>query len=132
MLHFKKLPMVEGLNSSSNYIFISYFNLFSLATWITSFPPVYPFYLSISLSFLLFLSSFPSLPFHSMKIDPSSTNNLWNVVFGMGIMWCGNYCTSQTEVQRYCNVQSKRKAKMYELHFNYSNLLMIIQHYIIM
>lgn len=50
----------------------------------------------------------------SFQFDPYSTNNFWNAVFGMGIMWCGNYCTTQTEVQRYCNVDSKKKAKLYD------------------
>jgi len=27
-------------------------------------------------------------------------------------MWCGNYCTTQTEVARYCNVNSKKKSKL--------------------
>lgn len=48
-----------------------------------------------------------------MEIDPYSTSNLWNAVVGMGIMWTGNYCTSQTEVQRYCNVRNQSKAKLY-------------------
>ncbi|CAG2112328.1 unnamed protein product [Medioppia subpectinata] len=51
------------------------------------------------------------IQFFNVQIDPYSTSTLWNAVFGMGIMWSGNYATSQTEVQRYCNVTSEAKAK---------------------
>lgn len=50
--------------------------------------------------------------FTSVGLDPYATNNLWNCVLGMGIMWMGNYCTTQTEVARYSNVSSKSKARL--------------------
>lgn len=53
------------------------------------------------------------LQFFNWKIDLYSTTTVWNCVIGMGTMWCGNYATSQTEVARYCNVTSERKAKMF-------------------
>ena len=51
--------------------------------------------------------------FSSVGLDPYATNNLWNCVLGMGIMWMGNYCTTQTEVARYSNVSSMSKARLY-------------------
>ncbi|KAI1301878.1 Sodium-coupled monocarboxylate transporter 1 [Halotydeus destructor] len=44
---------------------------------------------------------------------------------GMGIMWCGNYCTSQTEVQRYCNVRSQKQAKL-ALYVNMVGMIMLL------
>ncbi|OTF82445.1 sodium-coupled monocarboxylate transporter 1-like protein, partial [Euroglyphus maynei] len=38
-------------------------------------------------------------------------------------MWCGNYATSQTEVQRYCNVTTQRRAKLYVLLYPIQNIL---------
>ncbi|RWS07705.1 sodium-coupled monocarboxylate transporter 1-like protein 1 [Dinothrombium tinctorium] len=52
------------------------------------------------------------IQFTNIEFNPYATNNLWNAFIGMGVMWCGNYCTTQTEVQRYCNVVSKKKAKL--------------------
>lgn len=43
----------------------------------------------------------------------------------MGIMWCGNYCTSQTEVARYCNVSSKTRAKV-ALYVNMVGMILLI------
>ncbi|XP_074597118.1 sodium-coupled monocarboxylate transporter 1-like [Brevipalpus obovatus] len=65
------------------------------------------------------------IEFTNMSLDPYSTSNFWNAVFGMGIMWCGNYCTTQTEVQRYCNVDSKKKAKL-SIYVNLVGVIAII------
>lgn len=43
----------------------------------------------------------------------------------MGIMWCGNYCTSQTEVQRYCNVSTKGRART-ALYINMFGMILLI------
>lgn len=43
----------------------------------------------------------------------------------MGIMWCGNYCTSQTEVQRYCNVSTKHRARI-ALYINMFGMILLI------
>ncbi|CAG2184157.1 unnamed protein product, partial [Oppiella nova] len=43
----------------------------------------------------------------------------------MGIMWSGNYATSQTEVQRYCNVVSEAKAKL-SLYVNLIGMMLLI------
>lgn len=40
-------------------------------------------------------------------------------------MWCGNYCTSQTEVQRYCNVSTKKRAKI-ALYINMIGMILLI------
>ncbi|RWS27382.1 sodium-coupled monocarboxylate transporter 1-like protein 1 [Leptotrombidium deliense] len=40
-------------------------------------------------------------------------------------MWCGNYCTTQTEVQRYCNVATKKKAKL-AIYVNLVGVIAII------
>ena len=40
-------------------------------------------------------------------------------------MWCGNYCTSQTEVARYCNVSSKARAKV-ALYINMVGVVLLI------
>ena len=50
----------------------------------------------------------------------------------MGTMWSGNYATSQTEVQRYCNVTTQRKAKLYVIFFldqKFINFFIIIIQY---
>ncbi|XP_037033725.1 sodium-coupled monocarboxylate transporter 1-like [Bradysia coprophila] len=52
------------------------------------------------------------IQFFNVGFDPYATNNLWNCVFGMGLMWSANYCCTQTEVARYCNVNSKKKSKL--------------------
>ncbi|KAJ6647651.1 Sodium-coupled monocarboxylate transporter 2 [Pseudolycoriella hygida] len=52
------------------------------------------------------------IQFFNIGIDAYATNNLWNCVFGMGLMWSANYCCTQTEVARYCNVNCKTKSKL--------------------
>jgi len=47
------------------------------------------------------------------------------VVFGMGVMWLANFCTSQTEVARYCNVSSKKRAKI-ALYINMVGTVLLI------
>ena len=61
---------------------------------------------------LLALSNLFAFFVSSTGLDPYATNNLWNCVLGMGIMWMGNYCTTQTEVARYSNVSSRSKARL--------------------
>ncbi|XP_015786014.1 sodium-coupled monocarboxylate transporter 2 [Tetranychus urticae] len=65
------------------------------------------------------------IEFTNFELDVSKTNNFWNSVLGMGIMWCGNYCTTQTEVQRYCNTQSQKKAKL-ALYVNLVGVILMI------
>ncbi|XP_054159817.1 sodium-coupled monocarboxylate transporter 1-like [Oppia nitens] len=65
------------------------------------------------------------IQFFNFQIDPYSTSTFWNAVFGMGIMWSGNYATSQTEVQRYCNVESQAKAKL-SLYVNLIGMVLLI------
>uniref|UniRef100_T1KU78 DUF19 domain-containing protein n=1 Tax=Tetranychus urticae TaxID=32264 RepID=T1KU78_TETUR len=69
--------------------------------------------------------SFGSIENCCFSIDPWATNNFWNAVLGMAIMWIGNYCTTQTEVQRYCNVDSKKKAKL-SIYVNLIGVVSII------
>ncbi|XP_074594513.1 sodium-coupled monocarboxylate transporter 1-like isoform X2 [Brevipalpus obovatus] len=65
------------------------------------------------------------IEFSNFGLDFSATNNFWNAVLGMGIMWCGNYCTTQTEVQRYCNTKNKREAKL-ALYVNLIGVILMI------
>lgn len=63
--------------------------------------------------------------FFNFKFDIYSTTTIWNTVIGMGIMWSGNYATSQTEVQRYCNVKTERRAK-FALYVNFLGVSVLI------
>ncbi|KPM05428.1 sodium-coupled monocarboxylate transporter 1-like protein 1 [Sarcoptes scabiei] len=65
------------------------------------------------------------LQFFNYDIDLYSTTTFWNCVIGMGTMWSGNYATSQTEVQRYCNVTTQRKAKL-SLYVNFLGVAFLI------
>lgn len=65
------------------------------------------------------------IQFFNFNFDLYSTTTLWNTVIGMGIMWSGNYATSQTEVQRYCNVSTERKAK-FSLYLNFIGVALLI------
>lgn len=65
------------------------------------------------------------LQFFNSEINIYSTTTFWNCVIGMGTMWSGNYATSQTEVQRYCNVTTQRKAKL-SLYVNFLGVAFLI------
>ncbi|CAG2117850.1 unnamed protein product, partial [Medioppia subpectinata] len=51
------------------------------------------------------------LIFFNFKFDLYNHNNIWNVLFGTIIYWCAVYCVMQTQVQRYCSMESPQKAR---------------------
>ncbi|CAG2119262.1 unnamed protein product [Medioppia subpectinata] len=64
------------------------------------------------------------LKFFNMQFDIYNHNNLFNVVLGTTLIWCSSYCVSQTQVQRYCNMGSKRNAKL-SLYANLPGLIIL-------
>lgn len=55
---------------------------------------------------------------------PTSVTNLILSVIA-GIMWSGNYATSQTEVSRYCNVSTQKRARA-SLYVNFLGVALLI------
>ncbi|CAG2111396.1 unnamed protein product, partial [Medioppia subpectinata] len=51
-------------------------------------------------------------------------NNIWNVLFGTIIYWCAVYCVMQTQVQRYCSMESPQKARR-TLYYNLPGLVIL-------
>jgi hypothetical protein len=49
----------------------------------------------------------------SMNFDLYNHDNFWNVITGTAVTWGACYCVLQTQVQRYCSMESAKKAKKY-------------------
>lgn len=43
--------------------------------------------------------------------NPYRNDTFWSILSGSLIIWCGSYCISQTEVQRFCSTKSISHAK---------------------
>lgn len=48
---------------------------------------------------------------NSFNFDIYNHDNIWNVITGSTIGWASCYCTSQTQVQRYCSMKDKTQAR---------------------
>ncbi|KAH7644920.1 sodium-coupled monocarboxylate transporter 1-like protein 2 [Dermatophagoides farinae] len=58
----------------------------------------------------------------NFKFNIYNHDNIWNVLMGSSISWGACYCVSQTQVQRYCSMRSKKFAKR-TLYYNLPGLI---------
>ena len=69
----------------------------------------------ITFSFNIFLHYHKSINFDliysSGEFNIYRADTFWLVVFGSLVGWGGTYCVKQTQVQRYCCMESKSKAR---------------------
>lgn len=61
-----------------------------------------------------------------VKLSPNPYRNdtLWPCFFGSLVAWCGSYCISQTEVQRFCSTKSPKHARR-TLYWNIPPVVLI-------
>lgn len=45
------------------------------------------------------------------SFDPYRSDTFWAVFLGLTVQWAGAYCVSQTQVQRYNSMKSKKLAR---------------------
>ncbi len=57
-------------------------------------------------------------------MDIYNHDTLWGVLCGTGVIWVSAYCVMQIQVQRYCSMESKKKARQ-TLYYNLPGLLLI-------
>jgi SSS family transporter len=49
--------------------------------------------------------------FGTFATDIHRNDTFWSAFFGMLVIWSGSYCVTQTQVQRYCSMRSKERAR---------------------
>ncbi|KAJ6215650.1 hypothetical protein RDWZM_010150 [Blomia tropicalis] len=64
------------------------------------------------------------LKLFNLKFDLYNHDNFWNVLAGSAVTWGSCYCVSQTQVQRYLSMRSKRHAKR-TLYYNLPGLILL-------
>lgn len=51
------------------------------------------------------------LKLFDFSFNPYRNDTVWTIFFGSLVSWCGCYCISQTEVQRFCSTKSSSHAR---------------------
>lgn len=51
------------------------------------------------------------LKLFDFSTNPYRNDTVWAIFFGSLVSWCGCYCISQTEVQRFCSTKSSSHAR---------------------
>lgn len=64
------------------------------------------------------------LKLFDFAFNPYRNDTVWTIFFGTLVSWCGCYCISQTEVQRFCSTKSPSHAKR-TLYWNLPPVLCI-------
>lgn len=64
------------------------------------------------------------IKFFETSLNPYRNDTIWAIFFGSLVSWCGCYCISQTEVQRFCSTKSPSHARR-TLFWNIPPVLLI-------
>lgn len=59
-----------------------------------------------------------------LSLNPYRSDTFWTCFFGSLVGWCGSYCISQTEVQRFCSTKSSKHARR-TLYWNIPPVILI-------